>query len=63
MKNQINQARWFAVLAATGIGLYLCWLMLKPFIGVLEWAIVLVIVFHPVHRRLRSKSSGMANKL
>jgi predicted PurR-regulated permease PerM len=44
-----------AVLAATGIGLYLCWLMLKPFIGVLEWAIVLVIVFHPIHRRLRSK--------
>jgi predicted PurR-regulated permease PerM len=56
VKNQINQARWFAVLAATGIGLYLCWLMLKPFIGVLEWAIVLVILFHPVHRRLRSKT-------
>ena len=44
-----------AVLAATGIGLYLCWLMLKPFIGVLEWAIVLVIIFHPVHQRLRSR--------
>src|SRR3569832_520311 len=29
--------------------------MLKPFIGVLEWAIVLVIVFHPVHRRLARK--------
>ena len=52
MKDQIDQARWLAVLAATGIGLYLCWLMLKPFIGVLEWAIVLVIVFHPVHKRL-----------
>ena len=55
MKDQIDQARWLAVLAATGIGLYLCWLMLKPFIGVLEWAIVLVIVFHPVHRRLKSR--------
>lgn len=55
MKNQIDQARWLAVLAVTGIGLYLCWLMLKPFIGVLEWAIVLVIVFHPVHRRLTKK--------
>ena len=55
MKNQIDQARWVAVLVATGIGLYLCWLMLKPFIGVLEWAIVLVIVFHPVHRRLAGK--------
>lgn len=57
MKNQIDQARWLAVLAVTGIGLYLCWLMLKPFIGVLEWAIVLVIVFHPVHRLLQKKIS------
>ena len=55
MKNQINQARWLAVLAVTGIALYLCWLMLKPFIGVLGWAIVLVIVFYPVHRRLARK--------
>src|ERR1043165_2474528 len=55
MKDQLEQTRWLAVLAVTGPGLYLCWLMLKPFIGVLEWAIVLVIVFHPVHRRLRSK--------
>ena len=55
VKDQSDQIRSVGVLAATGIGLYLCWLMLKPFIGVLEWAIVLVIVFHPVHRRLRSK--------
>jgi predicted PurR-regulated permease PerM len=55
VKNQIDQARLLAVLVVTGIGLYLCWLMLKPFIGVLEWAIVLVIVFHPIHRRLARK--------
>lgn len=55
MKNQIDQARLLAVFVVTGIGLYLCWLMLKPFIGVLEWAIVLVIVFHPVQRRLARK--------
>jgi predicted PurR-regulated permease PerM len=55
LKDQIDQARSLAVLAITAIGLYLCWLMLKPFIGVLEWAIVLVIVFYPVHRRLTSK--------
>ena len=52
MKDQIDQARWLAVLAATAIALYLCWLMLRPFIGVLAWAIVLVIVFYPVHQRL-----------
>ena len=52
MKEHANQARWIAVLVATAIGLYLCWLMLRPFIGVLEWAAVLVIVFYPVHKRL-----------
>ena len=55
MKEQNNQARWIAVLAATGIALYLCWLMLRPFITVLEWAAVLVIVFYPVHKRLANK--------
>jgi predicted PurR-regulated permease PerM len=55
MKEQTNQARWIGVLAATGIALYLCWLMLRPFITVLEWAAVLVIVFYPVHKRLAKK--------
>lgn len=53
MKQQIDQARWIAVLAATALAVYLCWLMLRPFIGVLAWAIVLVIVFYPVHQRLQ----------
>jgi predicted PurR-regulated permease PerM len=62
MKDQIDQARWIAVLAATAIALYLCWLMLRPFIGVLAWAVVLVIVFHPVHQRLalRFKRPGLS---
>ena len=55
MKDQIVQARWLAVLAATALALYLCWLMLRPFISVLAWAVVLVIVFYPVHQRLRSR--------
>jgi predicted PurR-regulated permease PerM len=55
VKDQIDRARWIAVMAATAIALYLCWLMLKPFIGVLEWAIVLVIVFYPVHKRLATR--------
>jgi len=55
MREQIHQARWIGILAATGIALYLCWLMLRPFITVLEWAAVLVIVFYPVHKRLAQK--------
>jgi predicted PurR-regulated permease PerM len=52
MKQQTEQARWIAVLVATAVALYLCWLILRPFITVLEWAAVLVIVFYPVHERL-----------
>ena len=55
MRDQIDQARWIAVLGATAIALYLCWLMLRPFMGVLAWAIVLVIVFYPVHKRVASR--------
>jgi predicted PurR-regulated permease PerM len=54
--------RWLALLAATVIVLYLCWLMLAPFVDVLLWAVVLVVVFHPVHLRLaaRVKSPSLA---
>lgn len=50
-----NQVRWIALLAATLIALYLCWAMLQPFIEVLLWAIVLVIVFYPVHQRIEAR--------
>lgn len=52
MKEHINQVRWAAILVLTAIALYVCWLMLRPFIDVLGWAAVLVIVFYPVHKRL-----------
>jgi predicted PurR-regulated permease PerM len=52
---QISQVRLIAVLAAIGIALYLCWLMLQPFITVLAWATVLVIIFFPVHKRIEQK--------
>lgn len=55
MTRQVEQARWLAVLAATAIALYVCWLMVRPFLGVLAWAVVLVIVFHPVHQRLATR--------
>ena len=42
-------ARWMGLLAATLIALYLCWLMVQPFVEVLLWATVLVIIFYPVH--------------
>lgn len=44
--------RWLALVLALLAALYLCWLMLQPFVDVLLWAVVLVAVFLPVHRRL-----------
>ena len=52
MAKDKNQIRWWMLLAVTAIALYLCWLMLQPFVAVLAWAAVLVIVFYPVHQRL-----------
>lgn len=47
-----RQIRWWMLLAVTAVALYLCWLMLQPFVTVLAWAAVLVIVFYPVHQQL-----------
>jgi predicted PurR-regulated permease PerM len=47
--------RWIGLLLATFVALYLCWKMLQPFIEVVLWAVVLVIVFFPVHRRIRAR--------
>ncbi len=60
MKEQKDQARLLALLVATAIAFYLCWLMLQPFVEVLLWASVLVVLFYPVHKRLtaRTKSPG-----
>jgi predicted PurR-regulated permease PerM len=52
MSERKIQARVLALLVATAVALYLCWLMLQPFVNVLAWAAVLVIFFYPIHRRL-----------
>ena len=42
--------RWLALVAALLLALYLCWRLIQPFLDVLLWATVLVVVFRPVHR-------------
>ncbi len=37
------------------IALYLCWLMLQPFVNVILWAGVLTVVFYPMHRRIHER--------
>jgi predicted PurR-regulated permease PerM len=60
MNERSIQPRWIALLLATAACLYLCWLMLLPFINVLAWATVLVVVFYPVHRRLVARTNRPA---
>src|SRR2546422_8387742 len=47
--------RWLTLVAALVIALYLCWRLIQPFLDVLLWAMVLVVVFQPVHRRLSAR--------
>jgi predicted PurR-regulated permease PerM len=47
-----EQARWLILLASMAGALYLCWLMLEPFVSVLLWAGVLALTFAPVHARI-----------
>lgn len=56
--------RSLAIFVIFGFAAYLCWLMLQPFVGVLMWAVVLVVIFYPAHRRLvvwtKSEGTGAA---
>jgi predicted PurR-regulated permease PerM len=62
MPDYKRQIRWWVLLLVTAVALYLCWLMVKPFMAVLMWAAVLVIVFYPIHRRLveRTKKPSLS---
>jgi predicted PurR-regulated permease PerM len=55
-----DQARWLILLASMAGALYLCWLMLVPFVNVLLWAGVLTLTFMPVHLRIL-KRTGKPN--
>jgi len=50
-----NTSQWLLLAVITGLALYLTWQMMSPFIDVLIWAIVLVIVFYPVHVRVLTR--------
>lgn len=44
--------RGLGLIVIFALAAYLCWLVVQPFVGVLLWAVVLVVVFYPAHRRL-----------
>lgn len=56
MQEKQKQTRWIALLGLTGIFLYLCWTMVQPFLNILIWSVVLVLMFYPVHRRILART-------
>ncbi|WP_267681980.1 AI-2E family transporter [Nannocystis sp. SCPEA4] len=51
-----EKTRWIVLLATVVGALYLCWLMLAPFVDVLLWAAVLALAFEPIYRRLLART-------
>ncbi|MDB5327442.1 MAG: family transporter [Phycisphaerales bacterium] len=47
--------RWLALLAICLIALYLCWLIVFPFLDVIIWSVVLAIVAYPFYERVRRR--------
>ena len=45
-----------AAYRGNGWVIYLCSLMLQPFLPVIAWAVVLAILFHPLHQRIARKT-------
>jgi len=53
-------AQWTFFLCATAAVVYVCLLILGPFVNVLAWSSVLAIAFHPVHRYLVQKTGRVS---
>lgn len=51
----ISHSRVLVMLAATALGIYLCYRLALPFLPPLVWALTLAVVFAPFHRWLESR--------
>jgi predicted PurR-regulated permease PerM len=50
-----RQVRDVVLLAATGLAFYLCWLLVRPFMGAITWALALAVMAHPLHAWLERR--------
>lgn len=56
MSERANQAQWIGLMAATAVALYLCWSMVRPFLEVIIWGAILVVLFAPAHAWLLART-------
>ena len=52
--------KWTVFLAATALVVYLCLLIVRPFLNVIAWSSVLVITCQPVYQRLVRKTGRVS---
>ncbi len=50
-----DQIRFFIMVLATAIGVYLCYLLTVPFLAALTWAIVLSVTFSHAHHKIEMR--------
>jgi predicted PurR-regulated permease PerM len=55
MTEKKQTAQFILLMAITGMMLYLCWQMFQPFIPVILWSSILVIIFYPIYEALNKK--------
>lgn len=51
-------ARWLGLLAITLVAIYLCWLIIAPFMTVILWAVVLAVLAYPYYHKMRMRGMG-----
>ena len=54
---------WIALLIVTAAALYVCWLMVAPFVTVLLWAAVLAIVSYPYYLRIHRRRARICRAI
>jgi predicted PurR-regulated permease PerM len=55
----VQQVRILVILLATGIGVYLCYLLAVPFLAPLTWAIVLGVTCLPMHKLIELRVTNV----
>lgn len=57
LNNRKQMSEFVLMMFITGLLLYICWLMLAPFISILLWSVIIVIIFYPLYKKLFTKTN------
>jgi predicted PurR-regulated permease PerM len=58
--NGSSRAQSVAIFVGLAVALYLSWLVISPFVAAISWAVVIAVLFFPVHARLERRIGSAA---